>query len=84
MAEEYAGPEINEVIAFRACSRYLRSAALVVVERTDGANTVARIDGQCPVHKTTACLETYYAAGHVARWTWAGWRKWRRARREVR
>lgn len=71
--------EMGDIVAFRACSRHLRSGALVVVERTDGNTTVARLDGLCPVHKTRDCIATYRAAGRLRRWTWTGWRAWRKA-----
>lgn len=84
VADRKAGPQIGEVVAFRACSRFLRSGALAVVSRTDGNTIVERLDGLCPAHETTACLETYYAAGHLSRWTWRGWLKWWRGRKAAR
>lgn len=76
--------DTGPTVALRLCSRYLRSGALAVVASTDGATVTGRPDGRCPVHHTAVCVTTYYAAGHVARWTWAGWWRWRRARKAGR
>jgi hypothetical protein len=71
----------GDVVALRACRRYMQAGRLALVMRTDGNTVVARTEAACPVHDTADCVETYFAAGYVSRWSWRGWWAWRRARR---
>lgn len=74
MADQKTSPQAGEVTTFRACRRYMQYDSLVNAGAT----------GNCRLHDTVDCVETYYAASHIAGWTLAGWLRWRRARKAGR
>lgn len=69
--------DLGPVVAFRACSIYLRHGALITVESRHTGGTWHREPHTCPYHGGVDCIETYHAAGHMPR-TLAGWWRWLR------
>lgn len=74
------------LILIHACDN-LAVADPPIVGTESGGVEYFRIDGQCPVHNGTACVERYLSQTELGRLTlleligmWRGWRAW--ARRE--
>lgn len=70
--------KLNEITKIVACREEMSRGELALVMHTDGSNTSTRLDGVCPVHGTTECLETYLSQRHVAAWSLSRFLQWRR------
>ncbi|MDG4791966.1 hypothetical protein O7626_39830 [Micromonospora sp. WMMD1102] len=73
----------GNVESFRACAIELRDDRVVLIGVYAGWRK-ERMDGLCPVHKSAACIETYFAAEDLTRWSlWTFW-EWRSRMRRMR
>lgn len=67
-----------EVVVIRACAREMTAGRLALVEYRIGGAQYFMPSGDCPVHDTRRCLETYYSAPFVASWSPLAWWRWRK------
>lgn len=71
----------GDVLTFQACAREMRHGRMALVGfKTEGV-IQSRMDGMCPVHETTDCIETYLSAYRVASWSLRDFWSWRSRRR---
>lgn len=73
--------QAGHVLSIRACAREMRHGRLALVEAKTASSTESRMDGVCPVHEITGCVETYLSASRVASWSLRDFWSWRSRRR---
>jgi hypothetical protein len=75
---------VNRLEAIEACNQILFSEPAIIGTHGAGVHR-QRADGQCPVHHSDQCVETFYAQSKLAGlsvWElWTLWRSWRKAAR---